>query len=379
MSRRARDGTRSAAPTVGALLAMAAPLCRDAQRLLERRRDSGPGRGRPAVYQDWQIAALIMVAVLKKKKAKSAQYRYLANQVEAESAAGGGGGCGLLAALGMDRLPSRGTYFERYRRVWPVEEAAIELQGRLGLREHAAHATVVAADKSLIAARGPPWHQKHRKKGVIPEGTRGVDTDAAWGYSEHDDWVYGYSYEVVVCATRGSAVFPLLASADVASASEHKTFAGKIPRLPASARFVDCDSGYDSDPAGEAVEFRPGTGRRTGRRFLCPPQPRAHGPEPGKAAQKGGRARSLRLRWRRYRFYKSRRGRQVYRRRSRTVEPFNQWFKHLFELEERAWHRGLGNNRTMILCAVFCYQLLVRYNRRLGRRDACVQWILDAL
>ena len=203
--------------------------------------------------------------------------------------------------------------------------------------------------------------------------------EAAWGYSEYDDWVYGYSYEVVVCATRGSVVFPLLASADVASASEHKTFAQKIPRLPRSARFVDCDSGYDSDPAGEAVESHPTTGRRTGRRFVCPPQPRAHGPEPGKAKQKGGRARSLRLRWRRYRFYKSRRGRQVYRRRSRTVEPFNQWFKHLFELEERAWHRGLGNNRTMMLCAVFCYQLLARYNHRLGRSDACVQWILDAL
>jgi len=378
MSRRARDGTRSAAPTVGALLAMAAPLCRDAQRLLERRRESGPGRGRPAVYQDWQIAALIMVGVLKKKKAKSAQYRFLAGQVEAESAAAGGG-VGLLKALEMERLPSRGTFFGRYRRVWPVVEAAIELQGRLGLREHVANAEVVAADKSLVAAPGPPWHQKHRKKGVIPKGVRGVDTEAAWGYSEHDDWVYGYSYEVVVSATRGSVVFPLLASADVASASEHKTFARKIPHLPRSARFVDCDSGYDSDPAGEAVESHPTTGRRTGRRFVCPPQPRAHGPEPGKARQKGGRARSLERRWRRYRFYRSRRGRQVYRRRSRTVEPFNQWLKHLFELEERAWHRGLGNNRTMILCAVFCYQLLARYNRRLGRRDACVQWILDAL
>ena len=61
------------------------------------------------------------------------------------------------------------------------------------------------------------------------------------------------------------------------------------------------------------------------------------------------------------------------------MEPFNQWFKHLFELEERAWHRGLGNNRTQLLAALFCYQLLVCYARRRGLRDAQIQWILDAL
>jgi hypothetical protein len=35
------------------------------------------------------------------------------------------------------------------------------------------------------------------------------------------------------------------------------------------------------------------------------------------------------------------------------VEPFNEWFKSLFELDDRVWHRGLENNQTQLL-AVCC-------------------------
>lgn len=363
---RATDGTcpriQGDGDALAELLAMAIPICREA----ERRRPPRTGPGRPPVYADWQVAALIIVAVLKRRKSKSAQYRFLAEHRAV-----------LLPPLGLDRLIGRSDYFARYARAGELLGGAVEVQGRLALREHAAAAAVVAVDKSLVPARGPPWHQRDRRRGRVPAGRRGrgIDREAAWGYSDHDDWVYGYSYEVVVTATCGSTPFPLLASADVASASEHRTFAAKAARLPRSVRFVTADAGYDSGPAGDAVE----RGCR-GRRFVCPPQPRAHGPQPGRATQRGARARALAARRRRYRFYRGRRGRQVYRRRAKTVEPFNQWLKHLFELEEHAWHRGLGNNRTMFLCAVFCYQLLVRYNRRRHRRrDACVQWILDGL
>ena len=86
-----------------------------------------------------------------------------------------------------------------------------------------------------------------------------------------------------------------------------------------------------------------------------------------------------RRRQRRQRFLRGRRGRRLYRRRSQTVEPFNDWFKSLFELEQRVWHRGLSNNQTQLLAAIFCYQLLLRYNRRHGRENGQIQWILDAL
>jgi hypothetical protein len=61
------------------------------------------------------------------------------------------------------------------------------------------------------------------------------------------------------------------------------------------------------------------------------------------------------------------------------VEPFNSWFKELFDLEQKVWHRGLDNNRTQVLAALFSYQLLVRYNHRCGKKNGCIRWILDAL
>ncbi len=72
-------------------------------------------------------------------------------------------------------------------------------------------------------------------------------------------------------------------------------------------------------------------------------------------------------------------GKRPSARRRQTVEPFNQWFKHVFELEDHVWHRGLGDNRTMLLAAMLCYQTLQRYNHRLGNRDARVKRLLDML
>jgi hypothetical protein len=37
----------------------------------------------------------------------------------------------------------------------------------------------------------------------------------------------------------------------------------------------------------------------------------------------------------------------------------------VFELEH-VWHRGLDNNRTQVLAAIFAYQVLLRYNHRHG-------------
>jgi hypothetical protein len=358
--------------------------------LQEAQRRAGPrtGPGRPPIYQDWQVAAMIMLAVLKKKKSKSAQHRFLQeNQAD------------ILPTLGLAQLISRSDYFERYRQAHRLFTAAVRQQGRTALAEHAANAKTVAVDKSMVRARGPKWDQRDRERGIVPKGLRGVDREAAWGRSEYDGWVYGFSYEVVVSATADDDAFPLLASAGTASTSEHKTLAAKIPSLPPCTRYVLADSGYDSDPAGEAIEFEPdprrrcgrdrggrrsrvraGRGqRRTGRRFICPCQPRAHGPKPGATRQRGAREVARQRRRARHRFYQSRRGRALYARRRQSVERFNAQFKQLFELEDRVWHRGLGNNATMLTCAVFCFQLMVRYNRRTRAKNACIQWILDAL
>ena len=114
---------------------------------------TGPGR-KPDI-PDWELAVLIMVAVLKRKKSKSAQFRFL-REHRGE----------LRELLDTDKFPGRSTYFDRYRRAHRLFAYAIKLQGEQAIVEGIVDATAVAVDKSLVAARGPLWHQSDRKSVV---------------------------------------------------------------------------------------------------------------------------------------------------------------------------------------------------------------------
>ena len=147
---------------VEALVRMAIPLCQAAEYLCPR---TGPGH--PPEFPDWWMASLIMVAMLQKKKTKSARYRYLKEHNRQ-----------LRGLLGGKRFPARSTYFDRYRRAYTLFEAAIRLQGREALTEGLADADTVAVDKSLLGARCPvcsPW--VCRSGGANASATRLVRPD----------------------------------------------------------------------------------------------------------------------------------------------------------------------------------------------------------
>jgi Transposase DDE domain len=357
-------GTRATAGTcLQALVKMAVPLLREAEHRCPR---TGPG-AKPDI-PDWLIGVLIMVGVLKRRKSKSAQFRFLSDPANRPR---------IVEAAGCDDFPSRSTFFRRYRRAHTLLRTAIKLQGEKAIAEGVADPEVVAVDKSLIAARGPLWHKRDRQAGRIPKGLHGVDQESTWGCSQHDGWVQGYSFEVVVTATAGSTVFPLVASADTASVKETQTVREKIAALSTNTYYVLADSGYDSNEVAEQIEYDE-EDRRTGCRFLCPENRRgSKRKRKGEAPQP--RDERHRRRLQRRKFLKSRKGQRLYARRGQTVEPFNDWFKGLFELDQRVWHRGLDNNRTQMLAAIFAYQLLVRYNYRRGNQNGQVKWIMDCL
>lgn len=163
--------------------------------------------------------------------------------------------------------------------------------------------------------------------------------------------------------------------------SERVSFGEKIDKLGSQVRYVLADSGYDNNQYGDRIEWD-GEGRRTGKRFLCPEKPRGRTPKKRRDRQRSATAltrRQAQRRQARQKFLRSRRGRKLFARRSQTVEPFNDWFKALFELNHAVWHRGLGNNRTQLLAAIFAYQVLLRYNYCCGKKNGQVRWILDML
>lgn len=354
MSRSAMEGTRLAR-----LVRMAIPLCKSAGRACRR---SGPGA--PPTYADWQIATLIFVAVLAGRKSKSAQYRYLFERRKV-----------LTHWLGLQKFPGRSTYFDRYRHAYELFRAGVIEQGRQAIGEGLVDPEVTAVDKSLMQARGPSRHQWKRRK---RKRLRGTDDDASWGFSDHHGWMYGYSFEVAVTATRGSLVFPLAVSVGTGSASEARSFPQKVRDLPPETRYVIADAGYDTNANGQAVEYDE-QDQPTGRRLVCPLQSRAGKPSVGTTVHRGQRERYRQRRAKRLAFFKSRKGRRIYARRKKTVEPFNEWFKAKFDLSARVWHRGLENNATQITVAIFVYQLLLRYHCRNGGTNGAIQWILDTI
>ena len=49
-----------------------------------------------------------------------------------------------------------------------------------------------AIDGRMYKARGPLWHQKQRKAGIIPLHLRNVDQESAWSKSGYRGWVQAY-------------------------------------------------------------------------------------------------------------------------------------------------------------------------------------------
>ena len=340
-----------------ALVKLAVPLLKQAARECPRR-----GRGRRPMIPDWVLGTLIMVVVSKRKKSKSAQYAFLCAHRRL-----------LLAWIGSDRFPSRSTYFDRYRRGHELFQTAIRLQGEQAIQDGDVDPTCVAADKSLLVAKGPSWHRRQRKAGFCP---RGVDRSSTWTFSEYHGWIQGYGYEVVLTASYRSVPFPLLASVDQAHVREHRTFEAKVPQLPISTKFVLVDAGYDSNALAEGVEIS--AGRRTSRFYLCPQvKPKRKACQTWRMTHE--RQYHRRLREARGARFKRKRFRRIYARRGKTIEPFNDHFKGMFELHDQVWHRGLDNNRTQVLTALFIYQLLVRFNLRQGRQHCRIKAHLDVL
>ena len=144
-----------------------------------------PRRGRPPVYSDRVFLKALVVVVCKRLGSAHA----------------------LLAALGQPtpemarlrellaeggRFPARRTFERRLAALPPTLPAQVACPGAhlLGaLAPWRRDGRAVAVDSTALRARGPVWHQQHRRAGVVPDPT--IDVEAHWTRSGHHGWVYG--------------------------------------------------------------------------------------------------------------------------------------------------------------------------------------------
>jgi hypothetical protein len=119
--------------------------------------------------------------------------------------------------LGFETVPDRTTLSRQYKKLGQVvtEFGAFVGEAVADLDEAFANRHL-AEDKSLFKANGPVWHQSDRREGRIPPKLRRLDTDATWGKSGYQGWVYGYGVHI----TCTEAAFPKMVQVETATVAD---------------------------------------------------------------------------------------------------------------------------------------------------------------
>lgn len=93
-------------------------------------------------------------------------------------------------------------------------------------------------DKCLFWAKGGVWHRKQMKSGVVPN--KKIDTQASWGKSLYQGWVFGYGLHVIGNMFR----FPFSATVDTAKVKEKVHIESMIIPIKHILMFLVGDNGY---------------------------------------------------------------------------------------------------------------------------------------
>ncbi len=173
-------------------------------------------RGRPFTFIQKCFIVLFVILQFRRIFKFKAQKRWLDEHPE------------MLSLLEWEQVPHRTTFSRRYKALYPVLESFIAFIGQAAadLGDELANFHLVE-DKSLFKAQGPVWHQRDRKAGRIPDKLRHLDTDATWGKSAYQGWVYGYGLHL----TCTEDAFPKLAQVETAAVKESQVIEAKADAI----------------------------------------------------------------------------------------------------------------------------------------------------
>ena len=176
----------------------------------------------------------------------------------------------------------------------------------------------------LNQAKGPIWHRKQQKKGIVPEGLRGLDREATWGYGRSDGWIYGHgSFCMVSHEKRFLGMFKWMPN----SKDESKWLWWEAAKLKGLVSKVCMDARADKTRLFYEMKRQHGMTLLTRRQ-----QKKGKKQIPGREAM--------------YKEIYRKENVAIYKKRSTTVEPMQGLVKDIFELD-RCWMRGVKANRWL--------------------------------
>lgn len=187
----------------------------------------------------------------------------------------------------------------------------------------------------MIRARGPVWHQKQKKQGIIPEGLRNLDREATWSYSKADGWIYGHgSFSLVSHDKPVLGLFIWMPN----SGHEAKRLGTEIVEFTGLVKTVCMDSKADDQKLYFWLK------EDLGIQLLTSPRKRFD-----KTPRRQQMIAEL----------KTEENRHIYKKRSITVEPMQGLVKDLFDLD-RCWMRGNASNRWLYAAMGVAVQIAQR-------------------
>jgi len=250
----------------------------------------------------------------------------------------------LRDALGFAQVPHRKTIETRLRSLQPEAQAQVAALGSRIVKEvevPPGRTPASAIDGRMYEARGPKWHHKQRKSGIIPHGLRNVDVESKWSKSGYRSWVQGY--RLVLQTLLLPTPIPLFATwqpnnlyeAEIAQSALHSE------QLVVTALLL-------GDTTYSTPEFVTDYGKRGG--WLVTPKqlPRC------------------------YRTWKH----DLYAWRKETIELLFQRIMQVFDLK-RCPTKGLHRNGAFLIASVWLYQIIAWDNYQRGSPVAEVKETID--
>ncbi len=301
--------------------------------------------GTPKVYSEQTMFKIYVVSVLKQLWSRRSLWRYLSEMPL------------VATACGLARIPDRRTLDRRIAAMIPQAERQIQALGLVLSLEAVTDATVAASDGSACTTPGPVWHKKDKAAGVIPEGLRGLDTEADWIQSTYHGWVYGYKAHVTISAA-ATTVRAVLSATVTGSACESHVLQSQLDDLPPLVKTLLLDAGYDD---GELLADC----TQRGLQVLVPLSKPV-----GTSTSQARRDRAA--------YLASPEGKARYRQRGCSIEPFFATLKDFFHLDPLPV-QGKSLAALVILLSLYAWNLLVLFNFVHQRPLGQVKPILDLL
>lgn len=174
----------------------------------------------------------------------------------------------------------------------------------------------------MIMSKGPVWHQKQKKRGIMPKNLHGVDREATWGVSKAKGWIYGHGtfmltpYDMPIVG-----IFQWMPN----SGNEAKRMETEIVRYEGLVKKIFMDSKADDKDLYWSL--------KDNHKIQLVTSPR-------KGMNKSPERKMM------IKDMLTKRNKRDYQKRSTTVEPMQGLIDNIFELE-KCWMRGDSNNRWL--------------------------------